>query len=281
MAHFVVLTLLALTGFGGSAAAQENSPPKAPPEKAADAKGRSFVDEFNGIDRQRWFASHGWSNGPHQGCGWSRKNVRIVDGVLELVLSEDPDSEFRFACGELQSRAFYGYGTYEVRMQAAAAPGTVSAFFNYTGSPHGKPHDEIDFEVLGKDTKRVQLNYYVGGSGKHETFPDLGFDSSTRMADYAFQWLPDTLRWYIDGKLVREEKASSDRPIPEHSTKLYISLWNGSGPNMEMWLKPFVYPGQPLIARYERLAFTAAGEACQFPTSIVCTPDFATGGPKR
>jgi endo-1,3-1,4-beta-glycanase ExoK len=91
--------------------------------------------------------------------------VRIEEGRLRLVLDHVPSSEPTYLCGEIQSRAVYGYGTYEVRMRAARASGTVSAFFTYVGPPHGKPHDEIDFEVLGRSTREVQINTYVAGKG--------------------------------------------------------------------------------------------------------------------
>lgn len=38
--------------------------------------------------------------------------------------------------------------------------------------------DEIDVEVLGKDTTKVQFNYYTNGTGNHEYLYDLGFDAS-------------------------------------------------------------------------------------------------------
>lgn len=234
-------------------------------------RGMSFVDTFSNLNMRRWFVSHGWSNGSYQGCTWSADNVKLKDGALELALAAAEGVPTGYSCGELQSRDFYGYGTYEVRMQAAAGPGLVSAFFAYTGPPHNNPHDELDFEFLGKSPGSVQLNYYVGGQGGHDSMNALGFDSSITMADYAFQWLPDTIRWFVNGQLVREEKRADDRPFPTHPSKIYISLWNGQGKDNEAWLKPFSYPGSPLVARYELIAFTAAGTSCQFPRSIVCT----------
>ncbi|MCX4195280.1 family 16 glycosylhydrolase [Methylobacterium organophilum] len=56
-----------------------------------------------------------------------------------------------------------------------------------------RTNDEIDFEWLGKDTSKVQLNYFVGGVGEHVSLDALGFDAATTTADYAFEWLPDRL----------------------------------------------------------------------------------------
>lgn len=43
---------------------------------------------------------------------------------------------------------------------------------------------EIDIEVLGKDTTKVQFNYYTNGVGNHEYMYDLGFDASEGFHTY-------------------------------------------------------------------------------------------------
>lgn len=64
------------------------------------------------------------------------------------------------------------------RMQPISNPGVVSSFFTYTGPSDNNPWDEIDIEFLGKDTTKVQFNYYTNGVGGHEFLYDLGFDAS-------------------------------------------------------------------------------------------------------
>jgi endo-1,3-1,4-beta-glycanase ExoK len=235
--------------------------------------GGSFFDDFTTLDRNRWFVSNGWSNGDYQNCTWSVDNVRAAKHSLELLLTDQPSGERLFTCGELQTNKFYGYGTYEVRMRAAAAPGLVTAFFTYTGPPHGagKPHDEVDFEFLGKDPKAVQLNYFADGQGKHLRVITFDFDAATTVNDYAFEWMPDSLRWFVNGRLVHEVKRRPDEPFPTNPGKIYLSIWNGKGRDTEAWLGRFEYPGLPVAATYEYVAFTEVGKECQFPTSIVCT----------
>ena len=82
----------------------------------------------------------------------------------------------------------YHYGLYEVCMKPAKSDGIVSSFFTYTG-PYDEPKtqwDEIDIEFLGKDTAKVQFNYYVDSKGGHEYLYDLGFDASEDFHVYAF-----------------------------------------------------------------------------------------------
>src|SRR3546814_9681975 len=80
---------------------------------------------------------------------------------MTITLTNTGASGRRFASGEYQSRRFFGYGRFEARLKAIAAPGIVTGFFTYTGpSFDGDPHDEIDFEFLGKSPRQVQVNYY-------------------------------------------------------------------------------------------------------------------------
>jgi len=239
---------------------------------AATEMGKSFVDTFESFDRERWYISHGWSNGPHQSCAWFNRNVKLLSSKeVMLSLTDETLLDRKYTCAEIQTTDKYGYGTYEVRMRPAKASGTVSAFFTYVGAnTETKGQDEIDIEFLGKDTHAVQLNYYVNGDGDHAKIVQLGFDASTRIESYAYEWLPDSIRWFINGKLVHEVKAEPGKPLPTRAGKIFISMWSGAGADTENWLGPFKYPGKALTAIYGRIAFTAAGEPCQFEGSVVC-----------
>ena len=244
-------------------------------EQQSQDGGGSFVDRFARLDTKRWYISDGWSNSPHQNCTWQKANIQ-VDGSAELTLSDRAGANRPFSCAEMQSTAYFGYGTYEVRMRAAPGPGTVSAFFTFVGPPHGRPHNEIDFEFLGKDRNSVFLNYFVDGA-KHERTIKFDHDATASSQDYAFEWLPNSLRWFVNGRLVREATKDRGDLIPGHMQKIYLSIWNGVGWDQEAWLGRFEYPGHPLVATYEWVAFTRMGESCQFPSSIVCTLSGASG----
>ena len=241
------------------------------PVSSALAEPASFYDTFDKLDIEgRWWISDGWSNGSHQSCVWSTENARLIDGKVELLLTDVPRKDNPYSCGELQSHDFYGYGTYEVRMKPAPpTSGLVSAFFTYTGSPHGNPHDEIDFEFVAARERSVDATYHANGTSYVDSKP-LDFDAEAGFHDYAFHWTPDSITWYADGKLLREVKRSEDAEFPTTPGKIYISVWTGTK-ELNSWLGPFVYPGEPLVASYEHIAYTKLGDDCQFPESIVCT----------
>jgi endo-1,3-1,4-beta-glycanase ExoK len=249
----------------------------AAPAVAAAQEGPAFIDRFTDLNRAHWYISHGWANGAHQNCTWTDSNLKVNNSV-ELSLTNQPTKDRPFTCAELQSTAFFGFGTYEVRMRAAAGPGLLSAFFTYTGEPHGagRPHDEIDFEILGKAPTEAFVSYFAKGRVNSDT-AKLGFDATTSMHDYAIEWLPDSIRWYADRRLIREIKASEGKPMPTEKQKIYISIWNGTGRDQEAWLGRFVYPGHPLKATFEYIAFTPMGAPCHFPESVVCKQSDAKG----
>jgi endo-1,3-1,4-beta-glycanase ExoK len=233
------------------------------------APGGSFVERFAPMHSKRWVVSNGWANGDYQGCVFAARNVRQLGNGVELRL--DDSGQMRpFACAELQSRAAFGYGTFEVRLRSAAGPGLVTSFFTYTGPGQGTPHDEIDFEFLGKNSRSVQLNYFVDGKGLLAKHIALDNDASTTFSDYAFEWLDTAMRWYVNGRLVHEVHREAGKPFPTHPGHIIISLWNGQGASVKDWLEEFKYPGAPIEAVYESISYTAAGAPCQFPSSIVC-----------
>ncbi|MCJ8517470.1 endo-1,3-1,4-beta-glycanase ExoK [Pseudorhizobium tarimense] len=250
------LIALALIASGSSAVAQTGT------------GGGSFVEEFDRLDTSRWYVSDGWSNGSHQNCTWSKRQVQIENGTLQLGFEAAEAGDRKFACGEIQTRARYGHGTYEVRMKAGEGSGRNSAFFTYIGPTDKKPHDEIDFEVLGKNLDQVQLNQYVSGKGGNEKLVSLEESADEVFNDFAFMWEEGRLRYFVNGELVHEVTDASK--IPSNPQKIFLSFWGSD--NLKNWMGPFSYEG-PRTMEVERVAFTAQGDVCQFPESLLCKLD--------
>ncbi|UDF31940.1 UNVERIFIED_ORG: glycoside hydrolase family 16 protein (plasmid) [Roseateles sp. XES5] len=229
------------------------------------ANGASFVEEFDGLDTARWYVSDGWNNGAHQNCTWSKDAATVEGGKLSLTFDARSTGERQYACGEVQTRKRYGYGTYEVRMKSATGPGLNSAFFSYIGPTDKKPHDEIDFEVLGKDTSRVQVNQYIAGKGGNENLVPVPGGADSGFNDYAFVWQKHRLAYYVNGTLVHE--VTDAAKLPTHAQKIFLSLWGTD--TLSDWMGRFAFAG-PARMDVERIAFTAEGEPCQFDGSVAC-----------
>jgi len=195
--------------------------------------------------------ANGWSNGGQFNVTWRKSNCTFNEDKMQLVISEDKaGGSIPYAGAEYRTRKFYGYGRYEVSMKPIKNDGVVSSFFTYTGPSDKNPWDEIDIEFLGKDTTKVQFNYFTGGRGNHEYMHELGFDASEEFHTYAFEWHADKIVWFVDG--VEVYTATSN--IPKTRGKIMMNAWCGKG--VDAWLKAFDPSNMPLTAEYEWFSYT-------------------------
>lgn len=220
-------------------------------EPSADAE---MLADFRKGATSLFEASDGWTNGNPFDCGWTKNNTSFDNGVLNLTIDKDSSGQYNYTGAEYRSLEHYSYGYYETSMKAIKNDGVVSSFFTYTGPSENNPWDEIDVEVLGKDTTKVQLNYYTNGVGNHEYMYDLGFDASEGYHTYGFDWQKDSITWYVDGKAVYTATSN----IPSTAGKIMMNVWPGIGVND--WLKPF--DGKtPLTASYEWVTYQSTAKA--------------------
>ncbi|MDX2922552.1 MULTISPECIES: glycoside hydrolase family 16 protein [Streptomyces] len=224
----------------------------------AYAVGGSFTDTFDSPNTSRWSKADGWSNGGMFNVGWRADHTWFNGGVmgqnLDVATCPAGCSGKPYASGEYRTNELYSYGRFEARLQAVKREGVVTGFFTYTGPSDGQPWDEIDVEILGKNTTQMQTNYFTNGVGGHETVIDLGFDASAGYHDYAIEWWNQgTINWFVDGRLVHQENGSRG-PLPTRPMRIMTNLWPGIG--VDGWLGPFTYPGRPLTARYDWITYT-------------------------
>jgi len=248
------IAMAALTGCALGAETQATPDEQEPIAEASAALGGSFMDPMDTYNPSLWSASDGWSNGGVVNCAWRGDHVS-QRGILTLALDTVQSSGKRYSSGQYKSLAIYGYGKAETRMLAAKNDGIVTAFFTYTGPTDGNPWDEIDFEILGKDTTKVQLNYFKNGTGGHERVINLGFDAAAAYHNYAIVWTSSAITWKVDGTTLHQVTGTAST-LPSHPMHVMMNLWNGSG--VDPWLKPFVYPGKPIQASFDWAKYTAS-----------------------
>ncbi|PAK50182.1 glycoside hydrolase family 16 protein [Paenibacillus sp. 7541] len=224
------------------------------------AQGAAFTEPLNGPNPGMFYTSDGWGNGVDFGVGWKASNQEFSNGIMALRLDNvgcpSNCSGKPYASAEYATTQKYGYGRVEARIKAAKGAGLVTSLFTYSGAAPGTSNDEIDIEILGKDTTKMETNYFTNGVGGHSTVIDLGFDASLDFHDYAFEWSPTSIKWYVDGRLVHTETGSRG-PLPTSPGYIMVNLWSGAGP-AEIWTGKFTYPGHPIRAYYDWIKFTPA-----------------------
>ncbi len=222
-----------------------------PPQPGAALE--PLFDELEQLDSSKWRVSDGYANGPIFHCGWRKDNARFEGGKLALRVDNEGCpancSGRPYAAGELQSVKKYGYGRYEARMKPAKLNGAMTgSVFTY----NEKPQDEIDIEFIGKDPTIFQTNYFSNGVGQHGSDIQLGFDATQSFHDYAFEWRPGSITWFVDGKPVHREDGSRG-PLPQAAGAFVVNVWPGN--TVDSWLGPLQYD-KPMQAEYEWVRFT-------------------------
>jgi endo-1,3-1,4-beta-glycanase ExoK len=236
------------------------------PLSERDSEG--FLDQFESLDRDRWYISSGWANGPHQSCLWHEDRVEVEQNILRLELSTDPRGDRDLSCAEIQSNEWFGHGTYEARMKVPFAPGANANFFTYIGETQDRPHHEIDFEFISPQEPMLQTNFFIDGTGEREEFvPAIGADEDFRT--YSFVWEPDALRWFVDGELIREEIGTE---LPTEDQKIYLSIW--STDLLVDWMGLFEPTDAPMVLEVDWVSFTPHGTECMFDESVLCTQEW-------
>ena len=223
--------------------------------KAAERPiGPSFTEKFDTFNTVRWSKSGIYSNGNMFNATWYPEQVTFLNGKMRLQIDKENNETKSppYKAGELRTNDFYHFGLFEVSMKPAKTTGTVSSFFTYTGpwDWENDPWDEIDIEFLGKDTSKIQFNYFTNGVGGNEYYHELGFDASEDFNTYAFEWRPDSIRWYVNGKLVH----TATENIPQTPQKIMMNLWPGIG--VDEWTGKFNGENTPVTAQYDWVKYT-------------------------
>ena len=221
---------------------------------AGGAMAQGFDETFQNLDQTRWHVAEYDFTHPAFDTDWRRSQVAANDG-LTLALAPH-DGLNRFAGGSIRTKAQFQYGYYETRMIAAGGPGVVTGFFTYTGPHYGTRHDEIDIEILGKDTTKLHVAWFVDGTLTNHFIP-LGFDAAGCVHDYGFMWEPHTLTWFVNSKPVYQHLAK-DGPIPSVPGHLFANLW-AADPSIAVW-SDVAHPDTSTRARVDRVRFRPLGD---------------------
>lgn len=165
-----------------------------------------YEDGFNGaLDSKMWrFRTDEKGGGKNLAV-----NVTTSDGKLNIRFDKQGST---YTGGGIISKELFGYGYYETKCTLFAEGGGLhSSFWLMGGSSNDGttlPKQNTVFEIDGfefdshkPDTISFNLNYKIGRVyGKINDYK-VG-SLSGREAVVGFEWLPDRISWYLDGKLM-------------------------------------------------------------------------------
>ncbi len=213
------------------------------------ANDRSFSSDFS--DPAGWHvASYDFSH-PSFATDWRADQVSFGAG-LTLRLRPHTMGRNPFVSGSVRRVEPTGYGRYEAKFRAAKGAGLVTGFFTYTGPAYGTRHDEIDVEILGKNTRNVQIGWFVDGKHYAQTV-DLGFDAADATHLYAFNWTAQRIEWFVDGRLIAQSDFAN-APVPSVPSRSFANLWAAAKPASE-WAGT-IAPQLSAEAYFEFMRFT-------------------------
>ncbi|MEO7689674.1 MAG: family 16 glycosylhydrolase [Sphingomonas sp.] len=218
-----------------------------------------WTEDFQKLDPARWEIQ--LYSFPANGCDMHADQVQAANGALQLKVTHlgTPHAGKICKAGEIGSRRFFQYGLFQVRMVLPALRGGVAAFFLMNQwRPEKWEHKEIDFEFLGNKPDEVQLtnhDFQQGGTvwKSAVTQAKLGFDFAAAPHDYAILWTPASVRWYVDGRLLHEEK----QYVPHEPLQIRANIYLGAPnePGVTAWLGPLDKRSRSATATYSNLRY--------------------------
>jgi len=187
-------------------------------------------DSFNEFNDSDWMFLE--NSFPSNLAYFKKSNFELVkNNGFKLVVEKAKNQDKDYISSSIVTRMNHLYGRYEVIMKPVKCDGIISAFFLHRNDPW----QEIDFEFLGNDTTKALINVYYnpGEEGiKHNygnrgtpILIDLNFDASVDFHEYAIEWEPHEIRWYIDKKIVHVRAEWEPTPIPDMSMQFFINSW--------------------------------------------------------
>lgn len=219
-------------------------------------------ERFDRLDPEIWAKGDG-AVGSESMCRFTDHGVQIVGGFLELVVREEhapsgwsddhqmQKEAYGYTCGELRTRPAkrIRYGRLEARIKAPPrqeASGYITSLFTYRAEGSPREWEEIDVELEGGRPDKFQANLIYGidawdwwstrSWGGWEEKIDIGPVDQWRV--FAIEWVPESIKWYVDGQWVKTLHQSDidcqpecapgqkhPTPIPDNATDIMMNFW--------------------------------------------------------
>ncbi len=180
-------------------------------------------------------------------------NRYAIIATILLLTTSGMAKDYRGA--EYRTIETVRYGRFEARIKSAPHPGTVSSLFTYheLGSAGVAEWNEIDIEFLGRYTDRFQVNTITDWQADWVQFVDLDYDPASEFHDYAFEWTPDYIAWFVDGEEVNRQTGPHVGEMNRYQ-KIMMNLWPSTN---SAWVGNLNPSDLPIYAIYDWFTYSA------------------------
>lgn len=188
-----------------------------------------WSDEFSGssLDLTKWNYQTG--DGCAEGiCGWGNNelqsyqeaNVTVANGLLNITAKKERIKGSQYTSGRINSKSKgdFAYGRFEARIKLPDAHGLWPAFWMlptdevYGGWPMSGEIDIMEFTSSDPDNVYGTIHYgdaYPNNQHQGNRFYLFEGLFTDDFHEFAIEWEPGVIRWYVDGQLF-STKTSAD-----------------------------------------------------------------------
>lgn len=179
----------------------------------------------------------------------------ILTSLLLLVLIPCSSTAQDCIGAQIYSQEAFQYGRFEVAMRSAAGDGVVSSFFLYnldTDCNWPAENNELDIEMTG-NTENLYFTTHYPGPWFYTDIYSPAFNPHTAIHEYAFEWEPGIVRWFVDGNLVnvQDQVFVADLIYP---MRIMMNLWASEATT---WVGNWDPSVMPVSSEYEYVRYAA------------------------
>lgn len=232
------------------------------PEVPEVDEGLIFFDEFNyegSPDPEKWHHqiippnNGGWYNGELQHYTNREENSYVSNGTLKIVASKEAyttgGSTKSYTSARMNSKFAFTYGRVEFRAKLPSAAGTwpalwtLGANINETGNYYGTQYGNVGWPACGEidmleqkgwDKENVLSWFHWGDLTTGQYLNEGGSlavaDTDTQFHIYAMDWDENSIKVYVDDRLVYELPNDANKPYNDpHYLLMNIAVGGNLG----------------------------------------------------
>ena len=191
----------------------------------------TFQDEFDGnaLNTNKWNPKDPWERERNRELqAYVKDAFEVKGGVLKIKAEKRhafyAGKEREYTSGMMTTYGKFSqeYGRFEIRCRVPQGKGMWPAFWLLPDPLDWPPEIDV-LEILGHEPNKVYLTHHFRDAPhKHGSHGGswVGPDFSADFHEYAIEWSPKAIVWFVDGV----ERFRSKKPIPTGKMYLLVNL---------------------------------------------------------